>query len=305
MTNNPNKKTITDWFKGLQDRICEGLEQLDGQATFHQDLWQHIEGGGGRTRIIQGGDLIEKGGVNFSGIHGHLSPKMSEHLQLDLNAAFYATGVSIVLHPKNPYMPIIHKNIRYFEVEDGSTYWFGGGIDLTPHYVQVADAQFFHQSLKETCDAADPAYYPDFKAYADRYFFIPHRKETRGVGGIFFDHLKADETHTKADRWAFLQGVGESFLPIYTFFANKYRQQKYGEREKKWQMLRRSRYVEFNLVYDRGTKFGLSSKGRIESILMSMPPVAHWDYNVQPKADSAEAFTLRHLRQGIDWLNLT
>lgn len=302
MNNKPNKNDITEWFKGLQDRICQSLEALDGEGRFQQDLWQHKSGGGGRTRILQNGGLIEKGGVNFSAVQGVLNEKMSRHLNLQLHCPFYATGVSIVLHPSNPHMPIIHMNVRYFEVDDSLEWWFGGGIDLTPHYIIKEDAQFFHRQLKDACDKHDPAYHPHFKKRADDYFYLKHRDETRGIGGIFFDHLETTDTHSKEDRFAFVQEVGEAFVPIYTYFAKKYKHTAFTEQEKKWQLLRRSRYVEFNLLFDRGTKFGIDTNARIESIFMSMPPLARWGYNVQPEAGSREAQTLALLKKGINWI---
>jgi len=211
---------------------------------------------------------------------------------------FYATGVSIVLHPHNPWVPIIHMNVRYFETSDG-TWWFGGGIDLTPHYIIKEDAHFFHSSLKAVCDKHHASYHSRFKKWADDYFYIPHRKETRGIGGIFFDRLDGTDGFTKPERFDFVKAVGESFIPIYTQLLNKRKNQSFTETEKNWQLLRRGRYVEFNLVWDRGTKFGLQTGGRIESILMSMPPFAQWEYANQPQVNSPEAQTLTMLKKGL------
>ncbi len=294
-----DKTEIKTWFEGLQDRICKAIEEADGNSKFKQDLWKHHAEGGGRTRLITNGRIIEKGGVNFSAVGGKTPKKILEALKLE-EADFFATGVSIVMHPISPMVPIIHMNVRYFEMSNG-TYWFGGGIDLTPHFVEEEDAKFFHRMLKDTCDRFDPAYYPKFKAWADDYFFINHRDETRGVGGIFFDHLKADETHTKEDILVFVQAVGETFPRIYTFLMQKNAALPYGEAEQKWQRLRRGRYVEFNLVYDKGTKFGLDTNGRTESILMSMPPLAAWEYDYQPEKESKEEKTLSLLKKGIEW----
>jgi coproporphyrinogen III oxidase len=282
----------------LQDNICKSLESLDGKGTFHEDLWERPEGGGGRSRVILG-DKIEKGGVNFSAVEGHLPERISNALGLD-PTDFFATGVSIVLHPHNPLVPIIHMNVRYFETSVGK-YWFGGGIDVTPHYIVDEDAQFFHNYLKSTGDKHDPAYYPHHKKWADDYFYIPHRKETRGIGGIFFDRLEADETHTKQDRFDYVKDVGEAFVPIYTELMNRNNSKSYTDDHKSWQMHRRGRYVEFNLVWDKGTKFGLQTNGRIESILMSMPPMANWTYNHEIKSGSAEELTQSKLIKGIDW----
>lgn len=294
-----SKEEITTWFKGLQDRICSSLESADGGGSFQEDAWDRPGGGGGRSRVLHNGKIIEKGGVNFSAVWGETPAAILKALNLE-QANFYATGVSIVLHPKNPMVPIIHMNVRYFEMTNG-TYWFGGGIDLTPHYVNHDDAIYFHHTLKKVCDEHDPEYYSKFKPWADDYFFIKHRKETRGIGGIFFDHLKADERHTKEELWAFVQDVGETFAPVYAHFMRKNCNLPFGEAEQQWQHMRRGRYVEFNLVLDKGTKFGLDTDGRIESILMSLPPLAGWEYNHQPASGSREAETQKLLVKGIDW----
>lgn len=236
----------------------------------------------------------------FSAVHGEASEATLRQLNLTVSADFFATGVSIVLHPRNPMVPIIHMNVRYFEMSTGHN-WFGGGIDLTPHYIAEDDARWFHQQLKATCDRHNPEYYPKFKAWADDYFFLPHRNETRGIGGIFFDYLKPSADTPKEALFDFVQDVGNTFAPVYTHFMNKNRDLPYGEREKHWQLLRRGRYVEFNLVWDRGTKFGLETKGRTESILMSMPPQANWIYDYTPEPGSAEEHTLQLLRKGVDW----
>jgi coproporphyrinogen III oxidase len=294
------KQEVAQWFQGLQDRICRALEAADGKATFQEDAWKRHEGGGGRSRAIAHGNIIEKGGVNFSAVHGKTPEKIRKALQLS-DGEFFATGVSIVLHPYNPFVPIIHMNVRYFEISDG-TYWFGGGIDLTPHYINDNDAHYFHSVLKTVCDKHHPAYYPAFKRWADDYFYLPHRQETRGIGGIFFDRLFEDETFSKIDRWKFVQAVGEAFAPIYTYYMQKNHGLPYSEPHKQWQKIRRGRYVEFNLVWDKGTKFGLDTDGRTESILMSMPPEANWVYNYQPAPGSEEAATLQKLVKGMAWV---
>ncbi|SDJ79682.1 coproporphyrinogen oxidase [Catalinimonas alkaloidigena] len=296
----PTKERIRDWFAGLQDEICQALETADGGATFIEDKWDRAGGGGGRTRILQQGRVIEKGGVAFSAVHGPTPEKILRALELP-QADFFATGVSIVIHPRNPHVPIIHMNVRYFEMSEG-TRWFGGGIDLTPHYVVAEDARFFHQALKTACDRHDAAYYPKFRRWADDYFYIRHRQETRGIGGIFFDHLKPDAAHDQADLFAFVQDVGRTFAPVYTHLMAKNHDRPYGEQEVAWQRLRRGRYVEFNLVYDRGTKFGLDTDGRTESILMSMPPLAQWEYNYQPQPGTPEQETLVVLKKDVDWV---
>lgn len=296
-----SKEEIKSYFQGLQDEICTALAQADGKASFTEDLWERPEGGGGRSRVIQDGNVIEKGGVMFSAVWGGLHEKMLASMGLTEKVDFFATGVSIVIHPQNPRVPIIHMNVRYFEMANG-TCWFGGGIDLTPHYVVEEDARWFHQQLKDVCDNHDVTYYPKFKQWADDYFFNTHRNETRGVGGIFFDYQKPDENRSKDDIFAFVKGVGEAFAPIYTYFMNKNATIPFSEQEKDFQYLRRGRYVEFNLVHDRGTKFGLETNGRTESILMSMPPMAKWIYNYQTEANSEEEKTLALLRKGVDWV---
>ncbi len=293
------KEEITEWFKGLQLKICQALETTDQKGRFITDQWSREGGGGGRSMILENGKIIEKGGVGFSAVHGETPEKILEALKLP-KSDFYATGVSIVLHPHNPFVPIIHMNVRYFEMSNG-TCWFGGGIDLTPHYIDSEDARYFHQQLKNACGQFHPTYYPAFKKWADDYFFLKHRNETRGVGGIFFDQLQEKDGFTKKDRWEFVKAIGESFAPIYTHFMQKNHEMPFTEDHQKWQRLRRGRYVEFNLVWDKGTKFGLDTNGRTESILMSMPPQADWQYNYQPPEGSAEFQTLQLLKKGIDW----
>ena len=293
-----NKETIASAFKSLQDHICNALGQLDGKGKFHEDLWSREEGGGGRTRILSHGALIEKGGVNFSEVHGTVSDLMRKQLQLD-GDEFYATGVSIVLHPENPHVPIIHMNVRYFELNTG-VYWFGGGIDLTPHYVVPEFATKFHSGLKEVCDQFDAEFYNKFKTWADHYFFIPHRGETRGIGGIFYDHLTENESISKAELLNFSIALGELFPKIYADQAQAFRSLPFTEDDIAWRNYRRGRYVEFNLVYDRGTTFGLKTNGRTESILMSLPENASWIYNREHTQKEQE--TLDWLRKGVDWV---
>ena len=295
------KEQIAERFRTLQDDICRQLEAVDGGGRFREDNWSRPEGGGGRSRVLEG-KTIEKGGVMFSAVHGPLPEAVAKNMQLP-PTDFFATGVSIVLHPHSPMAPIIHMNVRYFEAGAGR-WWFGGGIDLTPHYVVPEDARFFHQQLQSTCDRFHPDFYGQFKALADDYFFIRHRQETRGVGGIFYDYLDEKSGLTQDQLFDFAVAVGETFAPTYVPLLSRAQDRPWGEREKRWQLLRRGRYVEFNLVWDRGTKFGLETNGRIESILMSMPPLAGWTYDFQPEPDSAEAATLNWLRKGIDWLDV-
>lgn len=299
-----SKGQITNWFLSLQDSICSALEQEDGKGKFAEDNWLRKEGGGGRTRIIQNGNVIEKGGVLFSAVHGKLPQKIGDDFILSREVSeiqhFYATGVSIVIHPKNPFVPIIHMNVRYFEMDNG-VWWFGGGIDLTPHYVDEEDALFFHNALKTACDKHHPNYYHDFKNRADDYFYIPHRNETRGVGGIFFDKLNEKSGATNEQLFEFVKEVGNTFAPTYTALMNKNKSKSFTEENKYWQLLRRGRYVEFNLVYDLGTKFGLETNGRTESILMSLPETASWAYNYIPVLNSPEEKTLSFLKKNMDW----
>ncbi len=292
-----DKNQIVASFKELQDNICSSLESLDGEGKFRQDLWERPGGGGGRTRIIQG-QHIEKGGVNFSAVHGDLSDQMQEKLGLQTKD-FFATGVSIVLHPVNPWTPIIHMNVRYFECGK-NVWWFGGGIDLTPHYIIDGLAIDFHQRLKAVCDKSHPDFYPKYKEWADNYFYVRHRKETRGIGGIFFDRLD-QSVLSKEALYDYVMNVGQSFVPIYTQQFSDTFQRDYSEQNKAWQLTRRGRYVEFNLVWDRGTKFGLETDGNIESILMSMPPTSTWTYRHEPGLIEKE--TLTKLIKGIDWTN--
>jgi coproporphyrinogen III oxidase len=296
-----SKKTIELYFHTLQDSICFGLDQADGKGQFQEDLWERPEGGGGRTRTFSGGNVIEKGGVNFSAVHGPCPDFLRKEAGLKENEAaeFYATGVSLVIHPVNPMVPIIHMNVRYLKA--GNLEWFGGGIDLTPHYIIEEDAKFFHQHLKDVCDEHNVSYYPEFKKWADDYFFIPHRDETRGIGGIFFDRLSAIDSISIDDRFHFVQAIGNNFLPIYLPLIEKNKNKTYTEANRHWQLLRRGRYVEFNLVYDRGTKFGLLTNGRTESILMSLPPTANWEYANKPEKNSLEEKTLQFLKKGIEW----
>lgn len=302
-----SKDNIAEWLKNLQDTICSALEKEDGSGTFKEENWQRPEGGGGRSRVMENGAVIEKGGVMFSAVHGKApdflfkenAHSVTTSANEDLN--FFATGVSIVIHPKSPMVPIIHMNVRYFEMSNGVK-WLGGGIDLTPHYIVEEDARFFHSALKTVCDKHHADYYPKFKKWADDYFFITHRNETRGIGGIFFDRLNQDAGMSFEQNLAFWKDVGEAFAPVYTELMRRNKAKAYNDNNKQWQLLRRGRYVEFNLVYDKGTKFGLETNGRVESILMSLPAQAGWLYNFIPETSSPEQRTLQLLKKGIDWI---
>ncbi len=296
----PLRKRASRFFASLQDEICAAIERLDGQARFREDLWQREGGGGGRTRVIERGAVFEKAGVNFSEVEGVLEETFAARMKVGDGVEFYATGISLVLHPESPMVPTIHANFRY--LERGSGGWFGGGTDLTPYYPRLEDVIHFHRTLKEACDRFDPAYYPRFKKWCDEYFFIPHRGETRGVGGVFFDHLTAEsEGRDMESLFEFVEGVGRAFLPAYLPIVERRKSDHYTEREREFQLVRRGRYAEFNLVYDRGTQFGLETKGRTESILMSLPPLARWAYDYRPEEGTREAEAWDFFRPR-DWL---
>lgn len=293
-------RAVEDYMLGLQDRICEGLSREDGSGSFREDTWERPEGGGGRTRVMESGALIERGGVSFSSVRGERLPESATSRRPELaGRPFSAVGVSLVLHPWNPYVPTVHMNVRFFE--SGETWWFGGGTDLTPYYGFGEDARHFHSTQKAACDAFDPDYYPRFKAWCDEYFRIKHRGEMRGVGGIFFDDLAEGWDRT----FGFTRAVGDAFLDSYLPIVRRRQGTPYGERERQWQLIRRGRYVEFNLVYDRGTLFGLQSGGRTESILMSMPPQAAWRYDWHPEPGTPEAELVETFLQPRDWVGGT
>ncbi|MEO6151151.1 MAG: oxygen-dependent coproporphyrinogen oxidase [Mucilaginibacter sp.] len=300
-----SKEQVAADYREIQDEICRALEAADGQSSFESEQWERDGGGGGLTRIIQNGNVFEKGGVNFSAVHGKLPDSMRNALKVESDD-FFATGISIVIHPNNPWVPIIHMNIRYFEMPAATpgqqpVRWFGGGIDLTPHYVIDEDARYFHTSLKAVCDTYNHDFYHRFKQWADDYFFIKHRNETRGIGGIFYDRLTATDELSWETIFEFSKALARSFAPVYLELVNRNRHKTFTEENQQWQYQRRSRYVEFNLVYDAGTKFGLETNGRIESILMSLPPTAKWLYNFAPLAGSEEERTLSLLKKGINW----
>lgn len=290
-------------FRVVQDEQIAALQGFDDRVGLTCDAWDRPGGGGGDTRILQGDGIIEKGGLNFSAVEGPVTDGLAR--QLDTKAArFAATGVSSVLHPWNPHVPIIHMNVRYFALDDG-TWWFGGGIDLTPHYVQPDEARAFHADLKAICDRHAPADYGAFKNWADRYFYSPHRGESRGVGGIFFDYLGREGEADRAAILAFCVDLAGQFAAIWRRRAEPFKDRFVSAENRDWQGVRRGRYVEFNLVHDRGTRFGLVSGGRTESILMSLPPRAEWVYDHRPDAGTPEAETLTWLRKGeagVDWL---
>jgi coproporphyrinogen III oxidase len=273
----------------LQRQICAAIERVDGQAKFQLDSWQRAGGGGGLTGILSDGAVFEKAGVNTSVVHGELTKEMQSALPGD-GPSFFATGVSLVLHPQNPYVPTTHANFRF--LRRGRTAWFGGGADLTPYYPFLNDAAHFHRQLAAACNRHDPDFYRRFKAWCDEYFYLRHRQETRGVGGIFFDYLPADLPSVLP----FWKDAGAAFLPAYLPIVERRKDTPFGERQRRFQLYRRGRYVEFNLLYDRGTVFGLRTDGRVESILMSLPPLVRWDYDVRPEPGSEEAQLADFLR---------
>lgn len=296
-------EAVKNWMLQLQDDICAGLEEEDGQAVFRQDSWQRPGGGGGRTRVITGGAVIEKGGVNFSDVHGDkLPPSATAHRPELAGGSFRAMGVSLVIHPRNPYVPTSHANVRLFVAyPDGGepVWWFGGGYDLTPYYPFEEDCISWHSAARDACAPFGEDVYPRYKQWCDEYFYLKHRQETRGVGGLFFDDLNQWDFETC---FRFVRAVGESYLRAYRPIMARRKNITYGERELSFQRYRRGRYVEFNLVYDRGTIFGLQSGGRTESILMSLPPEAHWQYDWQPEPGSPEEELYLHYLQARDWL---
>ncbi|MBA9073427.1 coproporphyrinogen III oxidase [Flavobacterium gossypii] len=299
------KNKFYAYIQNLQDTITAGLEKVDGQAKFKEDIWERAEGGGGRTRVIENGAVFEKGGVNISAVHGPLPKAMQAYFNVG-DVDFFACGLSLVIHPKNPKVPTVHANWRYFEMYDkeGNTVnqWFGGGQDLTPYYLFEEDAKHFHQTCKSACDKHNPEFYPKFKKQCDDYFWNAHRNEARGIGGLFFDHCKASEEFTLQNWYDFVTEVGNSFLEAYVPIVEKRKNLEYSQENRNWQEIRRGRYVEFNLVHDKGTLFGLKTNGRIESILMSLPPHVQWVYDHHPEAGSEEEKLIKILENPIDWL---
>jgi coproporphyrinogen III oxidase len=310
-------------MKTLQDEICAGLQAVDGVSLFKEDSWEREEGGGGRSRVLTEGGVFEQAGVNFSEVWGHqLPPSILKQRPEAAGHQFYATGTSMVLHPRNPYAPTVHLNYRYFEA--GPVWWFGGGADLTPYYPFAEDASHFHRTFQQTCNKHHPEYYPVFKRWCDEYFYLKHRNETRGIGGIFFDYqdgldplyrgphpdkaaalysdqLPPQKNRSWEDLFAFVSDCGRTFLPAYAPIVEKRHRTEYGDRERQFQLYRRGRYVEFNLVYDRGTIFGLQTNGRTESILMSLPPLVRWEYGYRPEPNTPEAELYEVFLKPNDW----
>ena len=299
------KERFYQYIQNLQDHITDAIEAQEGKAKFKEDLWTRPEGGGGRTRILESGEVIEKGGVNISAVHGPLPKSMQAYFKVG-DVDFFACGLSLVLHPKNPMAPTVHANWRYFEMYDKTgeliEQWFGGGQDLTPYYLFEDDVIHFHSICKRACDEHHPQFYNEFKKKCDSYFYNSYRKEARGVGGLFFDYLKEDSQFSLDERYNFVTTVGDSFLEAYLPLLEKRKEMTFTPEQRTWQEIRRGRYVEFNLVHDKGTLFGLRTNGRIESILMSLPPKVQWHYNHQPKDGSKEAQLLEVLKNPRNWV---
>ncbi len=293
---------VKDYLLTLQEKITESLSAVDGKA-FHQDQWERPGGGGGRTRVLESGEIFEKAGVNFSHVFGDSLPASATAHRPELSGRrFQAAGVSLVLHPRNPYVPTTHANVRIFIAEkegEAPIWWFGGGFDLTPYYPFKEDCIQWHQKAKQACEPFGEDVYPRFKKWADDYFFLKHRNETRGIGGLFFDDVNEWDFNTSFE---FLQSVGDNFLKAYLPIVENRKDTPFGERERKFQLYRRGRYVEFNLVYDRGTLFGLQSGGRTESILMSLPTPVTWRYDWQPETGSPEADLYEYYLKPQDWI---
>lgn len=299
-----NPEIVRTYLLDLQERICAALEQEDGGSRFREDIWERPEGGGGRSRVIEGGTVFEKAGINFSDVRGDKMPPSATAARPQLaGATFRAMGVSLVCHPLNPHVPTTHMNVRFFYAEPkdaAPVWWFGGGFDLTPYYGHIEDAVHWHKTAQAACEPFGHQLYPKFKDICDKYFFLPHRDEPRGIGGIFFD----DFTEGGFEQaFAFMRSVGDHFIAAYQPIVARRKGAAYTERERQFQLYRRGRYVEFNLVQDRGTHFGLQSKGRTESILMSLPPLVRWDYDWHPEPESPEAELYDIFLQPRDWAN--
>lgn len=299
------KEEFVAFIRQLQDKICAAIEAEDGEAKFVEELWQREGGGGGRTRVIQNGAVFEKGGVNISEVHGVLPESMQQYLKVP-HADFFACGISLVIHPFSPFVPTVHANYRYFELYDKGgnvvDQWFAGGADLTPYYLFEEDAVHFHQVQKDACDKFDVSYYRKYKEACDKYFFNHHRGEARGIGGTFFDYLRGTPEKPAQHWFEFLTNVGSAFIDAYLPIVRRRKEQTFAHHHKHWQEIRRGRYVEFNLIHDKGTLFGLRTNGRIESILMSLPPTVRWEYNYQPEGGSEEAKLVDVLMHPRDWV---
>jgi len=301
------KKRFVAWIRNLQDKVCDRLEEIDTRKRFRHDNWNRKGGGGGHTRVMEKGNVFEKGGVNISTVHGELPELIRKRFEVE-QGWFWAGGISLVLHPLSPMIPTVHANFRYFELYEDQQRneirdcWFGGGADLTPYYLWDEDAVHFHQTFKKACDLHGKDLYPRFKKECDDYFYNAHRNEGRGIGGLFFDYLRENEQRSIEDWYDFITEAGSVFLDAYVPIVNRRKDESYDERHRYFQEIRRGRYVEFNLIHDRGTLFGLKTDGRTESILMSLPPRVRWDYDFLIEEGSREAYLLNRLKNPIDWI---
>ncbi len=293
---------VAEIYRQLQLVMCAVLEKADGKASFSLNHWNK-EVGNGITAVMQQGKHIEKAGLNYSNVSGPVNSSLKQILGEEAKS-YQATGISSIVHAHNPYLPTIHMNVRYFALDNG-TCWFGGGIDLTPAYIDISQAAEFHRKIKLICDKYNPHFYESYKKWADEYFYLPHRNETRGIGGIFFDRQKPDR-EVSFEKWlAFTQDIAQNYPLIYSDLIQLNSDKPYGDAEKSWQKIRRGRYVEFNLLYDRGTRFGIESGGNTESILISLPPVVEWSYNYPLKTNSPEENTQNLLKKNIDWISMS
>ena len=303
MSSKPNLAAVLEYLESLQDSICNEVAQLDG-SNFSEDQWTRAEGGGGRSRVLRNGNIFEQAGVNYSRVSGGQLPKAATAQRPDLSGcSFQAAGVSLVIHPQNPNVPTTHCNVRFFMAEPktgGPIWWFGGGFDLTPYYGFVEDAKHWHETARSACAPLGNEAYPKYKKWCDEYFYLPHRQEPRGIGGLFFDDFNE---HDFTTCFEFTRSVGDHFLPAYMPIVQRRKDLPFTEQQRQFQLYRRGRYVEFNLLYDRGTLFGLQSGGRTESILMSLPPMVRWEYNWSPTKDSPEAELYNVFLKPTDWIN--
>lgn len=308
MPEKSRKIRFSSFITDLQNKICSSLEQLDSDKVFRTDKWNRPGGGGGVSRVMENGGLFEKAGVNVSTVHGELPELIRERFGVS-EGWFWAGGISIIIHPKSPMIPTVHANFRYFELYDDKSMneirdcWFGGGADLTPYYLWDEDAVHFHKAFKKACDIYGNELYPRFKKECDDYFYNEHRHEARGVGGLFFDYLRPNEKRSAEDWYDFVTDAGNAFLEAYVPIVKRRKNELYGKKERYFQEVRRGRYVEFNLIYDRGTLFGLKTDGRTESVLMSLPPRVRWVYDFEPEPGTREAYLIERLKKPVDWID--
>ncbi len=300
------KEKFYTYIESLQDKIAAALEDVDKKSIFKEDIWKREEGGGGRSRILENGAVFEKAGVNISKVYGKLPETMQNYFKVS-EAEFFACGLSLVFHPKSPMVPTVHANWRYFELYDKNgtiqDQWFGGGQDLTPYYLFEEDAKYFHEELKKVCEKHPNHSYEEYKKKCDDYFWNAHRNEARGIGGLFFDYVRNTQKHPIDETYQFITDMADNFIHSYLPIVQKRKDMSYGDTQKEWQQIRRGRYVEFNLIHDKGTLFGLKTKGRIESIFMSLPPVVQWKYNWTPEKNSEEEKLIQIVKKPVNWVS--